>query len=104
MAPNKTMVDYDQPNSKGLRVSTYQNYEEILDRNKDNNLTNFTFYILFDKYKREEMEIRHVSSCDEQNKLPLLTSPIIVFFDKVHVKDVSVSPTSSRLNSLMSCL
>ena len=45
------------------------------------------------------MEIRHVPYCDEQNQLPLLTSPIVVFFDKVHVKYVSGSPTSSRLNS-----
>ena len=94
------MVDYAQQNFRGLIVSTYQNYEEIIDRNKDNNSTRFTFSTLFAKYKREEMEIRHVPYCYEQNQLPLLTSTKIVFFDEVHVKEVSGSPTSSRLNSL----
>ena len=32
----------------------------MLYRNKDNNLTYFTFSVLFAKYKREEVEIRHV--------------------------------------------
>ena len=48
-APNKTMVDYAQPTSRGLRVSTYQTCEKMLDRKKDNNSTYFTLSVLFDK-------------------------------------------------------
>ena len=87
------MVDYAQPNSRGLIVSTYQNHNEIIYRKKDNNSTRFTFSILFAKYKRGETEIRHVPYCYEQNQLPLLTSTKIAFFDEVHVKEVSGSPT-----------
>ena len=41
--------------------------KNILDRNKDNNSTYFTFSILFTKYKREEVEIRHVPYCYNKN-------------------------------------
>ena len=67
-------------------------------RNKDNNSTYFTFSILFAKYKREEVEIRHVPSCYEKNQLPSLTSTQLVFFDEVHAKQVSGPHTTSRLN------
>ena len=44
------------------------------------------------------MEIRHVPSCYEKKQLPLLTSTQLVLFDKVHVKQVSGPPTTSRVN------
>ena len=46
----------------------------------------------------EEVEIRHVPSCYYKNQLPSLTSNQLVFFYKVHVKQVRVPPTTSRLN------
>ena len=92
------MVDYAQPTSRGYRVSTYQNCEIFLYRNKDNNSTYFTFSIFFAKYKREEVEIRHVPSCQDKTQLPLFTSTQLVFFDKVHVKQVCRPPSTSQLN------
>ena len=53
---------------------------------------------MFAKYKREEVEIRHVKSCYDKNQLPSLTSTQIIFFDEVHVKQVSGPPTTSRVN------
>ena len=47
---------------------------KIIGRNKENNSTYFTFSILFDKYKREEVEIRHVPSCYDKNQIPSLTT------------------------------
>ena len=44
------------------------------------------------------MEIRHVPSCYEKNHLPSLTSTELVFFEEVHVKQVSGPPTTSRVN------
>ena len=70
----------------------------MLCRNKDNNSTYFTFSILFAKYKREEVEIRHVPSCYNKSHLPSLTSTQLVFFDEVHVKQVCGPPSKSRLN------
>ena len=70
----------------------------MLYRNKDNNSTYFTFSILFAKYKREEVEIRHVPSCYYKNQLPPLTSTQLVFFDEVHVKQVCGPPSTSRSN------
>ena len=66
--------------------------------NKDKNSTYFTFSILFAKYKREEVEIRHVPHCYDKNQLPSLTSTQIVFFDGVHVKQVCVPPATSHSN------
>ena len=71
----------------------------MLYRNKDNNSNFFTFSILFAKYKREEVEIRHVPSCYSKNQLPSLTSTQLVFFDKVHVKQVCGPPSISRVNA-----
>ena len=66
--------------------------------NKDNNSTYFNFSILFAKYKREEVEIRHVPSCYNKYQLPSLTSTQLVFFDEVHVKKVCGPPSTSRSN------
>ena len=44
------------------------------------------------------MEIRHVPSCSDKNQLPSLAPTKIVLFDKVHVKQVSGPPTTSRVN------
>ena len=70
----------------------------MLYRNKDNNSTYLTFSILFDKYKREEAEIRHVTSCYDKYQLNSLTSTQLVFFDKVHVKQVCGPPSTSQSN------
>ena len=43
------------------------------------------------------MEIRHVQSCYDKNQLPSLTSTRLVFFDKVHAKQVSGPPTTIRV-------
>ena len=43
---------------------------KMIYRNKDKNSTYFTFSTLFTKYKREEVEIRHVPFCYEKNQLP----------------------------------
>ena len=44
------------------------------------------------------MEIRRVPSCYNKNQFPLLISTLIVLFDEVHVKQVSIPPTKSRVN------
>ena len=44
------------------------------------------------------MEIRHVPYYYEKNQLPSLASTQLVFFDEVHVKQVSRPPTTSRVN------
>ena len=44
------------------------------------------------------MEIRHVPSCYEKKQRPSLTPTQLVLFDKVHVKQVSGSPTTSQVN------
>ena len=44
------------------------------------------------------MEIRHVPSCYGKTQLPSVTSTQLVLFDEVHVKQVSGSPTKSRVN------
>ena len=72
--------------------------ENILDRNKDNNSTHFTFSILFAKYKREELEIRHIASCCDKNQLPSLTSTQLVFFGKFNVKQVCGPSTTIWVN------
>ena len=70
----------------------------MLCRNKDKNSTFYTFYILFAKYKREEVEIRHVPSCYDKSQLLSLASTQLVFFDEVHVKHVCGPPSTSRSN------
>ena len=52
---------------------------------------------MFDKYKMEEVEIRHVPSCYDKTQLPSLTSTQLVFFDEVHVKQVCGRPSTSLL-------
>ena len=70
----------------------------MLCRNKDNNSNYFAFSILLAKYKREEVEIRHVPSCYDKYQLPSLTSTQLVFFDEVHVKQVCGLPSTSQSN------
>ena len=70
----------------------------MLCRNKDNNLTYFTFSIFFAKYKMEEVGIRHVPSYYDKSHISSLTSTRIVLFDRFHVKQVSGPPTTSRVN------
>ena len=41
------------------------------------------------------MEIMYVPSCYDKNQPPPLTSNQLVFFDEVHVKQVSRPPTTS---------
>ena len=62
------------------------------------NLTYFTFSTLFAKYKREEVETRHVPSCYDKTQIPSLTPTQLVLFDKVHVKQVCGPPTRSHSN------
>ena len=61
-------------------------------------MTYFTFSILFDKDKREEVEIRHVTSCYDKTQLPSLTSIQLLFSDEVHVKQVCGLPSTSPSN------
>ena len=68
------------------------------DVNKDNRLTHFTFSILFVIYKRQEVEIRHETSWYEKHQLPSLTSTQLVFFNEVHIQQVSVPPVRIKLN------
>ena len=70
----------------------------MLCRNKDKNLTYFTFSILFAKYKNEEVEIRHVTSCYNKYHITSLTSTQLVFFGKIQVKQVCGPPSTSRSN------
>ena len=70
----------------------------MLCRNKDIHSTYFTFSILFAKYKREEVEIRHVPSCYDKSQFPSLTSTQLVFFDEVHVKQVCGPPAKIHSN------
>ena len=44
------------------------------------------------------MEIRHVPSFYNKNRLPSLISTQLVFFDKVHVKQVCGPPSTSHSN------
>ena len=46
----------------------------------------------------EEVEIRHVPSCYDKYQLPSLTSTQLVFFDKVHVKQVC-GPAATSLSN-----
>ena len=66
--------------------------------NKDIHWPYFTFSILFAKYKRKEVEIRHVPSCYDKTQLPSLTSTQLVLFDEVHVKQVCGPPATSLSN------
>ena len=68
------------------------------DVNKDNSLTHFTFSLLFVLYKREEVEIRHEPSWYDKEQLPSLTSSQLVFFDGVHIRQVSGPPVTSKVN------
>ena len=45
-----------------------------------------------------EVETRPVPSYYDQNQPPSLTSALLLLFDKVHIKQVSVQPTTSQKN------
>ena len=68
------------------------------DVNKDNNSTNFTLSILFIIYTREKVEIRHEPSWYDKEQLPSMTSTQLVFFDEVHIQQVSGPPMTSNFN------
>ena len=57
-------------------------------------MTHFTFSILFVIYKREEAEIRHEPSWYDKEHLPSLTPTQLVFFDEVHIQQVSGPPVT----------
>ena len=88
------MVDHAQQTSRGERVSAKTKNEV----NKDNSLSHITFSVLFVYYKREEVEIRHEPSWYDKEQLPSLTSTQLVFFDEVHIQQVSGPPVTSKLN------
>ena len=70
----------------------------MIDQKKDNNLTHFTFSILFANVKREEVEIRPVPSCYDKNQLPRLISTHLIFFGEVHIKQVRGPDKTSQKN------
>ena len=57
-----------------------------------------TFFMLLNNYPREEVETRHVPPCYDKKHISSLTSTQLVFFDKVHVKQVSGPPTKIQVN------
>ena len=46
----------------------------------------------------EEVEIRHEPSWYDKEQLPSLTSTQLVFFDEVHIQQVSGPPVTSKVN------
>ena len=64
----------------------------------DNSLNNFTFSILFVIYKRDEVKISHEPSWYDKEQLPFLTYTQIVFFNEVHIQQVSGPPVTSKVN------
>ena len=70
----------------------------MIDRNKDSNSTKSTFSILFANYKIYEVVISHVPFCYEKTYLPSLTSTQLLFFEKINIKQVSGSCTTSQNN------
>ena len=66
--------------------------------NKDKSLTRFTFSVLFVIYKKEEVKIRHKPSWYNKEQIPYLTSTQLVFFDEVHIQQVSGPPVTSKVN------
>ena len=53
---------------------------------------------MFVIYKRGEVEIRHEPSWYDKEQLLYLTSTQLVFFDEVHMQEVSIPPTTSKFN------
>ena len=53
---------------------------------------------MFVIYKREEAEIRHELSWYDKEQLPSLTSTKLVFFNEVHIQQVSGLPVTSKVN------
>ena len=46
----------------------------------------------------EDVEIKHEPSWYNKEQLPYLTSTKLVFFDGVHIQQVSVPPMTSKVN------
>ena len=61
-------------------------------------MTHFTFSVLFVYYKREEVEIRHEPYWYDKEQLPSLASTQLVFFDEIHVQQVSGTPVTNKVN------
>ena len=53
---------------------------------------------MFVIYKREEVEIRHEPSWYDKEQLPSLKSTQLIFFDEVHIQQVSGPPVTSKVN------
>ena len=53
---------------------------------------------MFGVQKMKEVEISHVPSYCEKNKLPYLALTQLVFFDETHIQKISVPPTTSQIN------
>ena len=70
----------------------------MIDCKKYNNSTHFTFYVLIANYKKEEVEIRPVPFCYNKKQLHSLISTQLLFFEDVHIKQVSGLPTTSQKN------
>ena len=85
-------------NFQKIKSKYISKLRKMVYRNKDNHSTYFTFSVLFEKYKRGEVEIRHVPSCYNKSQLPSLTSTQLLFLDEVHVKKVCGPPSTSRVN------
>ena len=98
MAPNETMVDYDQPTSIGEILITELKCKEMIYWNKNNNSTRFIFSVVFSNCKRGDVEISPVSSCYDKNQLLSLTSTQLVLFDEVHTKQFRGPPTTIQNN------
>ena len=92
VSTSEAMVDHTRQTSRGERVSERKKV------NKDNSLTHFTFSVLFIFYKKEEVEIRHEPSWYKKEQLLSLTSTQLVFFDEVHIQQVSGLPMTRKLN------
>ena len=91
VSTSEEMVGHAQQTSRGDRVTAKK-------VNKDNSLTHFTFSVLFVYYKREEVEIRHEPSWYDKEQLSSLTSTQLVFFDKIHVRQVCGPLVTSKVN------
>ena len=63
-----------------------------------NTKTCFTFYVFFGLQKNEEVERRHVPSYYDKNQHYFLASTQLVFFDQIHIQQISGPPTTSQIN------
>ena len=68
------------------------------DVNKYNNSNHITFSVFFVHYKWEEVEISHVPSWYNREKLPYLKSTQLVFLDESHIQKFIGIPTRIKFN------